>query len=268
MEVPNIDSQANPELPKVHSSSSPRNPQSLQAQANNNLVTTATAPRHTIPGLPEDYHLVLQQAATPMDQMARLKVLGDRRSAASLGLFVVLFFGLTLTILAIGEALRIALPAAAGLVDMAMTLTLITMLVSPIVLAGLLGISLGQAIRQPRQRTNLNLERRWLLQRGNQTVGQLRLLPEALRLRLLWVNLQANHRGQGIGSAFVRAVLQAEGLTCRVKLSGNRESAPIKFFQHCGFQLPTDQNPTPEKRSPWQRSRNLWMTYAPGKESR
>ena len=268
MEVSNVDSQSDgPEPIVVKSSASPGNPQSLQTEVHGSPVATATAPRQTIPGLPQDYHIVLQAAPSSMDKVARLKVLGDRRSAASLGLFVVLFFGLTLTILAMGEALRIALPNVGALLDLVMALTLIIMLISPIVLAAMLGVSLGQAIRQPRHRPNPDLERRWLLKRGNQTVGQLRLLPEALRLRLIWVHIQANHRDQGIGSAFVKAVLQAENSACRVKLSNNKDSAPIKFFQSCGFQLPIEGNQRPQKRGPWSKKVDLWMTYAP-KQSR
>lgn len=266
MEVSKVDSQASLTSTEVDTpNSSPGNSQSILDQAESNQTAgVLTAPRQTVPGLPEDYHIVLQAAPSPMEKVARLKVLGDRRSAASLGLFVVLFFGVTLTILAIGEAIRIALPAAGALLDIAMGLTLIVMLISPVVLAALLGVSLGQAIRQPRQRTNPDLERRWLLQRGNQTVGQLRLLPEALRLRLIWVNIQANHRGQGFGSAFVRAVLQAEGLPCRVKLSEDSNSGPIKFFQSCGFQLPaTAAHQKPEKRSLLGKRNSIWMTYAP-----
>lgn len=263
MEVFNTDSQANLDPAEVQTPDSSGSLQGLKNPAYLPQAATVTASRQGIPGLTDDYHIVLQAAPTPMEKVARLKVLGDRRSAASLGLFVVLFFGLTLTILAIGEALRLALPGAGALLDMAMTLTLIVMLLSPIVLAALLGISLGQAIRQPQHRRNPDLERRWLLQRGDQTVGQLRLLPEALRLRLLWVNLQANHRGQGIGSGFVRAVLQTESMSCRVKLSGSSGSAPIKFFQRCGFQLPTTTDPKPAKRSPWSKQPSLWMTYDP-----
>ncbi len=268
MEASNADSQTKLEPTGMIAPGSPEHPQSIQERSSPDPAATVTVARQSVPGLPEDYHLVLQQAPSPMEKIARLQVLGDRRSAASLGLFVVLFFGLTLTILAIGEALRLALPSAKALLDLVILLTLIIMLVSPIVLAAMLGVSLGQAIRQPRHRTNPDLERRWLLKRGSQTVGQLRLLPEALRLRLIWVNLQANQRGQGIGSAFVRAVLQAENQTCRVKLSDNKDSAPIKFFQSCGFQLARADHPKPAKRGLWSKQSDFWMTYVPNHSQR
>lgn len=263
MEVSNVNSSNSLEPTELAdaSSSPPQGSASVLSGAARPEAAMATAPRQTVPGLPKDYHIVLQAAPNPMEKVARLKVLGDRRSTASLGLFVVLFFSLTLTLLAVGEALRMALPDAKALLDMAMALTLIVTLISPIALAAMLGISLGQAIRQPRHRTNPDLERRWLLQRGNQTVGQLRLLPEALRLRLIWVNLQANHRGQGIGSAFVRAVLQAEDLPCRVKVPGDNRSASVKFFQTCGFQLPPKAPQKPDRSFPWSKQPSQWMSY-------
>ncbi len=263
MEVSNTEFPSSSETLEATAPTSPGDLPNPVIQENLSQAAPSQATHPSIPGLPQDYRLVLQASTSPMDQVARLKILGDRRSTASLGLFVVLFFGLTLTILAVGEALRIALPAATAFLDMVMALTLILMLISPVALAAMLGISLGQAIRQPRQRTNPDLERRWLLQRGNQTVGQLRLLPEALRLRLLWVNLQANYRGQGIGSAFVRAVLEAESQPCRVKLSGDRDSAQCQFFQNCGFQLPPEAKQNPERSMPWSKPNNLWMNYVP-----
>jgi len=224
----------------------------------------AAEPRRPVPGLPEEYYLVLQANPTPTDLIARLQVLGSSRSASSLGLFVVLFFGLMLIFLAMGEALRVALPDAGALLDIAMALTLIAMLVFPVVFAAMLGISLAQAIRQPKQQSHPDLERQWLLKRGGQTVGRLRLLPEALRLRLLWVSLQANHRGQGIGTAFVRAVLQAEAMPCRVKLSGNSDTAPLRFFQVCGFERSPELNPMNKRRASWRGSPpSLWMSCEP-----
>lgn len=225
--------------------------------------------RHLVPGLPQEYQITLQVTPDLMDKIARLKVLGDRRSAASLGLFVVLFFGVMLTLLAMGEIFRLILPGASALLDLAMGVTLILIFLSPVVLAAMLGISLGQAIRQPRRRINPDSERVWLLQRGNQTVGKLRLLPEATRLQLLWVRLQPNHRGQGIGAAFVQAVLQAEGLPCRVKLTGEQAVSHRDFFQNCDFQFSDSSQALKELNQPhaWRKSKKMWMTYEPGLRS-
>ncbi len=221
---------------------------------------------YPIPGLPEDYRCGLQPNLDPMAKMAGLKVLGDRRSTASLGLFVVIFFSLTLTLLAVGEALRMVLPAASPLLEMVMTLTLLLLLVAPVALAAMLGISLGQAIRQPKRRTNPDLEKVWLLQRGNNTVGKLRILPEGLRLRLLWVRLEPKYRGQGIGQAFVSAVLRAEGQPCRVKVNNDSSEASTTFFQSCGFQLlpnPKEQSTPPKRRSLLGKSNPIWLLYDP-----
>lgn len=221
---------------------------------------------YSIPGLPAEYCCSLQPSLDPMAKVAGLKVLGDRRSTASLGLFVVIFFGLTLTLLAVGEALQLTLPAASPLLDMVMTLTLLLLLVAPVALAAMLGISLGQAIRQPKQRINPDLEKVWLLQRGQTTVGKLRIMPEGLRQRLLWVRLEPKYRGQGIGQAFVSAVLSAEGQPCRVKVDNDGNETGKNFFQGCGFQLPPGQaepESSSKRRSPWGKSNPIWLVYTP-----